>query len=257
MAFYAMLGAVYGLTIDNKTKDIEAVSGSSAGAIVAFGILVARWDIKKIYREIENLDVNAMMRYDLKTLIKNYGLVPISRWKNLFGEMCQRLSGHDDFTFEELYKWSGKDLYISTYNLTQQKRVYFSRHTEPNMSVIDAVCTSICVPFLIESVVHKGDRYIDLASFETSPSLPFIDKKDVISIELDAEPDKVVAPINSFLDFVKNFINSVMRNRVFYDKPTIYITMKEGSAFNFGLTKEEKNELFMKGFQASRNFLTS
>ena len=257
MAFYAMLGAVYGLAVDNKTDGVEAISGSSAGAIVAFGILVAKWDVKRLYREIEIFDIASLMRYDIKSLIKNYGLVPIERWKLLFSKICKRLTDRDDFTFEELYEWSGSDLYISSYNLTQQKRVYFSRHTDPTMSVIDAVCTSICIPFIIESAIYKGDRYIDLASFETTPSLPFIDKTDVVSIELDAEPDKRTKSINSLLDFVNSFASSVMKNRVFYDKPTIYITMKEGSAFNFNLNKEEKNELFMKGFRAARNFITN
>jgi len=52
MGFYAILGSVYALHNYDKTKDLEAVAGSSAGSIVAFGCLVAKWDIIKLFRII-------------------------------------------------------------------------------------------------------------------------------------------------------------------------------------------------------------
>ena len=80
MGFYAILGSVYALHNYDKTKDLEAVAGSSAGSIVAFGCLVAKWDIIRLFRIIRDVvDVNQLMRLNLKSLHNNYGLVTATR----------------------------------------------------------------------------------------------------------------------------------------------------------------------------------
>jgi len=259
MGFYAILGAVYALYNYDKTKDLEAVAGSSAGSIVAFGCLVARWDIIRLFRIIRDAaDVNSLMRLNLKSLLNNYGLVPATRWKEVFTKICMELSGKEDFTFQELKDWCGLDFYVSAYNITLQRSCYFSHHTHPDMSVSHAVCMSISIPFLFESVVYQGHRYVDLAAFETCPLTPFMgkDMEELVSIELDPEPSMEKPPhIGSFVDFIQHFITSIMRNRVVYEKPTIYIKMKEGEAFNFSMDDDKKTELFYHGYITGKRFL--
>jgi len=258
MGFYAILGTVYAMQNYEKIKDIEAVAGSSAGSIVAFGCLVAKWDIIRLFKIIKDVDVNQLMRLNLKSLLNNYGLVPASRWKDVFSKICMELAGKEDFTFQELKEWSGLDFYVSAYNITLQKSCYFSHHTHPNMSVSHAVCMSISIPFLFESVMYKDHRYVDSAAFETCPLTPFIgkDMEEVVSIELDPEPSVEKPPhIGSFVDFIQHFITSIMRNRVVYEKPTVYIKMKEGEAFNFSMDNEKKTELFYHGYLTGKEFL--
>jgi len=259
MGFYAILGTVYALHNYDKLNDLEAVAGSSAGSIVAFGCLVAKWDIIRLFRIIrEAADVNQLMRLNLKSLLNNYGLVPAIRWKEVFTKICMELSGKEDFTFQELKEWCGLDFYVSAYNITLQKSCYFSHHTHPDMSVSHAVCMSISIPFLFESVVFQGHRYVDLAAFETCPLTPFIgkDMEELVSIELDPEPSIDKSPhIGSFVDFIQHFITSIMRNRVVYEKPTIYIKMKEGEAFNFSMDDDKKTELFYHGYNTAKDFL--
>jgi predicted acylesterase/phospholipase RssA len=259
MGFYAILGAVYALYNYDKTKDLEAVAGSSAGSIVAFGCLVAKWDIIRLFRIIRDAaDVNSLMRLNLKSLLNNYGLVPATRWKEVFTKICMELSGKEDFTFQELKDWCGLDFYVSAYNITLQRSCYFSHHTHPDMSVSHAVCMSISIPFLFESVVYQGHRYVDLAAFETCPLTPFMgkDMEELVSIELDPEPSMEKPPhIGSFVDFIQHFITSIMRNRVVYEKPTIYIKMKEGEAFNFSMDDDKKTELFYHGYITGKQFL--
>jgi len=258
MGFYAILGSVYTLQNYDKLKELESVAGSSAGSIVAFGCLVAKWDIIRLFKIIKNVDVNQLMRLNLKSLLNNYGLVPASRWKDVFSKICMELAGKEDFTFQELKEWSGLDFYVSAYNITLQKSCYFSHHTHPDMSVSHAVCMSISIPFLFESVMYKDHRYVDSAAFETCPLTPFIgkDMEEVVSIELDPEPSIEKPPhIGSFVDFIQHFITSIMRNRVVYEKPTVYIKMKEGEAFNFSMDDEEKTELFYHGYITGKRFL--
>jgi predicted acylesterase/phospholipase RssA len=258
MGFYAILGSVYALHNYDKLKELESVAGSSAGSIVAFGCLVAKWDIIRLFKIIKDVDVNQLMRLNLKSLLNNYGLVPASRWKDVFSKICMELAGKEDFTFQELKEWSGLDFYVSAYNITLQKSCYFSHHTHPDMSVSHAVCMSISIPFLFESVMFKDHRYVDSAAFETCPLTPFMgkDMQEVVSIELDPEPSAEKPPrIGSFVDFIQHFITSIMRNRVVYEKPTIYIKMKEGEAFNFSMDDKNKKELFYQGYITGKRFL--
>lgn len=259
MGFYAILGSVYSLYVKEQLNSLVAVSGSSAGSLVAFGVLVARWDIVRLMRAIEKIDVPSLMKFNLKSLLNNYGLVPMERWKTMLSELCMELSGKPDMTFKELYEWSGKDLYISSYNLNVQRSCYFSHITHPDMSVTDAVCMSMSIPFLFESILHEGDRYIDLAAFESSPLTPFMDKEtdEVISIELDPKPTDRTTQIRSLPDFIQHFASAIMKNRVNYEKRTIYIDLPEGMAFNFSMTKEDKDNLFKHGFSKANDYLTN
>ena len=260
MGFYAILGAVYALQINGKLNSLEAVAGSSAGSIVAFGVLVAKLDCFKLFKIIHDIDVQTMMKLNLKSFLNDYGMVPAERWRNLFSRLCKELSGRDDFTFKELKEWSGLDFYVSAYNLNLQKSCYFSHYTHPDMSVSYAVSMSIGIPFLFESVVYQDHRYIDLAAFETSPITPFVDKniKDLLAIELGPnEPTENATKIKSFVDFIQHFIASIMSNRVVHEKPTIYINLNEGEAFNFSMDNDTKKRLFYHGFHTAKEYITS
>jgi hypothetical protein len=80
--------------------------------------------------------------------------------------------------------------------------------------------------------------------------------EELVSIELDPEPSLEKPPhIGSFVDFIQHFITSIMRNRVVYEKPTIYIKMKEGEAFNFSMDDDKKTELFYHGYLTGKRFL--
>jgi len=258
MGFYAILGSAYSLYVNQKLDSLISISGSSAGSLVAFGILVSRWDIDRLMNAINKVDVNLLMKFNLKSLLNNYGLVPISRWSEMLSSLCMELAGVKDFTFKELYEWSGTELYISSYNLNLQKSFYFSHNTHPDMSVTTAVCMSMSIPFLFESILYEGHRYIDLAAFESSPLTPFIgkDKNEIISIELDPQPTDRTSKINSLVDFIQHFATSIIRNRTVYEKRTIYIDLKEGEAFKFGMSEEEKISLFKHGFSKASEYIT-
>jgi len=257
MGFYAILGSVYSLYVNQKLDSLIGISGSSAGSLVAFGVLVSRWDIDGLMNAINKVDVASLMKFNLKSLLNNYGLVPMSRWREMLSSLCMELAGVGDFTFKELYEWSGKELYISSYNLNLQKSFYFSHRTHPSMSVTMAVCMSMSIPFLFESLLYEGHRYIDLAAFESSPLTPFIDKdeKEIISIELDPQPTDRSSKINSLVDFIQHFATSIIRNRIVYEKRTIYIDLKEGEAFKFGMDEEEKISLFKHGFSKASEYI--
>ena len=259
MGFYAILGSVYSLYLNKKLDSLVSISGSSAGSLVAFGILVSRWDIDRLMNAIKKVDVSNLMKFNLKSLLNNYGLVPIDRWVTMLSELCVELSGKRDFTFRELYEWSNVELFISSYNLNLQKSFYFSHNTHPDMSVTKAVCMSMSIPFLFESMLYEGHRYIDLAAFESSPLAPYIDKPgdEVISIELDPQPTDRTGKINSFVDFIQHFATSIIRNRSSYEKRTIYIDLKEGEAFKFGMSEEEKLSLFRHGYSKANDYINT
>lgn len=46
-------------------------------------------------------------------------------------------------------------------NLTIRKAVYFQRHDFPDMSVLDALMISSCVPFVFPYIQFQGDMYVD------------------------------------------------------------------------------------------------
>ena len=237
-AIYKIAGCVSAIP---NFDDIQEVSGSSAGAIV--GLLICMgFQPNQIKEIILNCDLSLLKKFDVKGLLKNFGLIQWSSMKKHFADLV----GCDP-TFKEL----PKKLYVSAYCVNTSRVVYFSRDTHPDMKVIDAVCMSASIPIILESLVFEGHRYIDAAIYEKIPMAPFmhLKKEDILLIDCmnsDVFYDKVI----TFQSFLVNLSGILLRNR---HSPEISckrinLDIPFNSLINFDISFEQKSKLFVDGF---------
>jgi predicted acylesterase/phospholipase RssA len=122
------------------------------------------------------------------------------------------------------------------------------------MSVVDAVCMSMSVPFLFESCRHNSCTYIDGGLREAVPALAFLNKdpKDVLVLKF--EKHKTLTPeIKSVKDFILCLVNVAVESSVAYQSfsKEISLDMEGFDMFDFTMSYEDKMKLYIKGYQTA------
>jgi predicted acylesterase/phospholipase RssA len=247
MAFFVHLGVISSMKHENMFDDLEEISGASAGSILAFLFIATKGDLAKILDYSISVPVKQIMKPNIRSLLKNYGLVPSDKLRKLFSEACEAFTGKSDMTFQELYEYNPIKLHVSTYCVDLMKTVYFSVDSAPTTSVLDALCASVAVPFLISGVKMKdGWNYIDGAIGEVIPAAPFIGKinSEIFAIRIGWGR---LPEINSLKTYAVGILNTTFKNRPTYDVPLVDIDIKDIDIYDFGASNEAKLKMFLLG----------
>jgi predicted acylesterase/phospholipase RssA len=248
LGYFALIGVLKNMADTARLDNLEEISGSSAGALVAFMYIASRGNFERLLDVSLNIPINKLAKPDLKTLIKSYGLVPAERVKGIFSNALKKLiPKKEDVTFEELYHYFPIKLHVAAFCLDLSRTIYFSVDTHPKMSVLDALYASIAVPFLFEALVYQDWRYIDGAFMEATPCAPFLNKQDVLAIHL------VYKNLNDFNDlrgYVSMILSAVLKNRFQYTGiKHMNIDIGDSPVFNFNLSNEDKIRMYTLGYE--------
>ena len=173
-------GVAKQLELHNIRKNVKYWLGSSAGAICASfcalnipadtmieviqstDIGVFFGDISQYLQPSDSL-MNTVLTHqnDIIELITKLGIHSGEKFTCWFQEQLKTLGLCEDLTFSDLYELTGNHLIITTTSINTYETLYLSRSSYPYMRIVDAVHSSIIVPFLIQPLIMK-DR--------TSPS---------------------------------------------------------------------------------------
>ena len=247
MGFFIYLGVLAKFKKDGRLDDLEEISGSSAGALLGFLFCATKGDPAKVLDYALSVPVKQLMKPNIKSLLKDYGLVPSSKVRKIITESCRKFLGKDDVSFQELYEWYPIKFHVSAFCVGRSQTVYFSVDTAPSMSVLDAVCASVAIPFLFSSVkLSDGWNYIDGGSNEILPGGPFLGRLDVLTLNLVWES---FAEVKDLKSYALNILYSTMKLRHTYDYPALNLTIPDGMAFDFGASNDAKIRLFLRGYE--------
>ena len=248
LGYFAHLGVLKKLADTKQLDSLEEISGSSAGGIVALLYIAARGNFERILNISLNIPIHKMIKPDLKTLLKNYGLIPYQRIKDMLSEALRKLiPKKSDITFKELYYHFPVKLHIPAFCVNTGQTVYFSVDTHPDMSVLDVVYMTISIPFIFESYEYRDWRYVDGAFMETTPCAPFLNKQDVLAIRLVHKSEQTFSDFKSYVNLI---LSAIMKNRYKYENiKHLYIDIGDTSVYNFNMTTEEKMKMYTLGYE--------
>jgi predicted acylesterase/phospholipase RssA len=196
--------------------------------------------LKQILDLSLQVNIEELTKVDLKTFINSFGFINHELIKQ---KLIEIWGGNP--TFKEL----PKKLFISAYCLNTLEVEYFSRDTHPDMCVVDAVCASISIPFMVSSFLYRGKRYIDGSTNELVPIGPFLNKnfEDVLCVEtcqLYAQK-----PVETLVDYFKCIANTVMKLRKHYiDVPRKVLDVSQFDILDLRAPFETRVKLFALGY---------
>ena len=239
MGIYAFIGS---LTVLDLNK-IEEVSGSSAGSILGLFICMGK-TVEEILDFCLHVNLKELTTMNLLTLITKFGLISHDPIKKVLTNFC------GNPTFKELKK----KLYVTSFCINRSETEYFSVDTYPDMSVIDAVCMSMTVPFLFETIKYNSFTYLDGGTLELVPSMAFINKdpKNVVVLRLLINKN-YVPEIKTIKDFINGVIqlavNSKSMEKTIYKE--IHVDIGLVNIFNFLMEEDDKLKLYLLGYQTA------
>ena len=249
MGFFLFLGVLSRLKRDGQLDTLEAISGASAGALLGFLFCISKGDSTRVLDYALTVPVKQLMKPNIKCLLKNYGLISCSKIRKVLGEACHTFIQKDDVTFQELYELYPIKLHMSSYCVDFMKTVYFSVDTTPTMSVLDAVCASVAIPFLFSSVkLSDGYNYIDGGSAEVVPGAPFIGQ-DALAMKLAWNR---LPEVKDLKTYAVSILLSTMKMRHVYEFPTLDLDSSDVDVYDFGASNDAKLRMFLKGFEQTR-----
>jgi predicted acylesterase/phospholipase RssA len=238
MGFFAELGAMHASL---KLEEIEEIAGSSAGALAALCFIL---DVP--LDKCMTVDTTRVFKPSIRSFLTNYGFVPRNRIYKTFRDFFER-----DWTFKELYEETGKVFYVAIAGIPR-KTVYLSVHNSPEESELQALTTSISIPFMF-APLKKGDHlFFDGSVYESSPGGPFVGfpPETVIQYQVtpyESEPHRIPTGIFKFLIvLMKNLIS--MRSD--YNFKTRYVYVSTEDVYNFTMQDDSKLRLYSTGYNS-------
>lgn len=246
MGYFIYLGALSKLHADGKLDALQEISGSSAGSLVSFMYLISGRNMQQVLEYSLKAPIKELMKPNIKTLLKDYGLVPIRKMRRLAEHVCFHFTEKKDITFSELYSNSKIKLHVSAYCVDLMRTEYFNVDRTPDMSILDAICMSICVPLLFSAVKHNGWHYVDGGSAEAIPCAPFIQypSNETLALKLAWSKTNTIQDIKSY---GLSVMYSILSMRASYSVPIVDIETSGTDVFDFGAGDEGKLKMFIVG----------
>ena len=197
------LGALEVLFEEYDQNQFLRIAGSSAGALIAMMLCIKKpKDLFEIMKEINLFDESNI---DFSEFLETKGFLKHDL-------ICDVLSLYisKKCTFEEFYKITNKHLLIVGTNLTLQTKEYFDYKKTPNMSVLEAVCISISVPFVFHQRLYNGSIYTDGCVTENFPWNAF-DTHEHQKLGIILESFSKTSKDTDFLQYIESMINTLLK----------------------------------------------
>jgi len=168
----SLLGVLRYIYFNKLEENIHNVAGTSMGSFfcLAFALKIPFEELEIMINEfIINEDNLIIKKEDFNNLFIKNGLDKTIIYLNSFKNYIKKKYDLDDMTFIELSKKTGINLYVSSVNINKCENVIFNINDTPNVSIFDAVASSMSIPFISEPVLIDGYYYIDGALINNFP----------------------------------------------------------------------------------------
>ncbi len=266
MTGLAYIGCLKVLEENQIVDNIENFAGTSSGAIMAFLISIG-YTANELYNITKNINWKKMVLkrhwiYQFFHFWNNYGLFKYDNIENTLKQFCLDKLGKSDFTFDELYQVTKKNLILVGVNVSKKQQEYFCKNTTPNMSVIKAIKISSSFPFIFDPIKHNNMLYIDGGVMNNFPIEYFNNSDETLGVNITEDNDNLHKDenIKNIFNFGINILYSILlvqehcdlrqsRNNIIYIK-----TNSANILQNIILMNQNLDVLYEMGIKYTRKY---
>jgi predicted acylesterase/phospholipase RssA len=144
-------------------RNIQSIYGTSAGAIIGACISL-KMDIDLITNYIVNRpleDIYDITPTDLYNLYSNKGIFNKDSLIKLLEPLMEYNKISLDITLREFYEFTNIDIHMFSLELNDLEIIDISHSSFPELSLIDAIYMTSCLPFAFEPFLHDNTFYVD------------------------------------------------------------------------------------------------
>ena len=222
-----LLGIIRYIYFNKLDHHIKNVAGTSMGAFfcLAFALKIPIDKLEEIIiKTINNQDVKYISSAKLLNLFTDLGINDSKLYLLGIKEYIKEKYDMDDITFIQLSKLTGVNVYVSTTKINDGKNYIFNVNDTPNVSVIDAVAASMCIPVISKPVKIDNLYYVDGCITNNLPFDVFdnINQDDILCVAIYVKDDYTVSVIDdtddniNFLMYYKQISNIIYSNSLQY-----------------------------------------
>jgi len=173
-----MAGILQAMKNEGRLRNVKGYGTSSVGSCIALMTIIGYDPMEIVTAGVDTplfVDFfSVKLGERMNEMRENIGLVSNNDIRRHLEDIVKGKLGHIP-TLHELYIQTGIELYISTYNVTDEKVEILSYLTEPDISCVIAVMLSINIPFLFYQLTYNDKVYVDAALIYPLVISPFDD----------------------------------------------------------------------------------
>ncbi|MDP2712540.1 MAG: patatin-like phospholipase family protein [Solirubrobacteraceae bacterium] len=264
----AYVGALEVLDDNGVLGQVDAVAGTSAGAITAALVALGQTPAQ-LRATMLDLDFSKFEDGGLEgpvRLVEHFGWYRGDAFKRWLEDIVATHLGSPGATFKQLAATGAPDLRIVTTDISSQLPKVFSATSTPDVAIADAVRMSMSIPLFFAAVRAAGSTYVDggvvwnypIGIFDTAHPDP-----RTLGLRLEtAGPPPPPVDVDDLVVFVKLLYESLtavqadVYKRTQADvERTIAIDDLGIVATDFAITREQKLALIDNGAAAAQAYL--
>jgi predicted acylesterase/phospholipase RssA len=273
-----LLGILRYIYFNKLEHHIKNASGTSMGAFfcLAFALKIPIDKLEEIIiKAINNTEIRYVSSAKLLNLFTDLGINDSKLYLSGIKEYIKDKYDMDDITFIELSKLTGVNVYVSTTKINDGSNFIFNVNDTPNISVIDAIAASMCIPVISKPVKIENNYYVDGCITNNLPFNVFdnINHDDILCVAVYVENDYYVTEliessedINFFM-YYKQVFNIIYANSLqttyikriqTFKNPliiknshfkTFYNIEITNNSIEFNITQNDIENLILQGFK--------
>lgn len=277
-----LLGVLRYIYFNKMENYIKNVAGSSMGAFfcLVFALKIPVDELEELLTE--TIKVSATI--SSSSILNIFTELGFNDAKNyLYGirKYLKKKYSMDDITFIELSKMTGVNIYVSTTRINDGKNIIFNVNDYPNVSVLDTIAASMCIPTVTKPVKIEKYYYIDGCITNNLPYDVFkeVNQDNILNIAIYVKSDYEVSNLLdrdddiNFFEYYKQITTIIYANSLYYtyisrlekfknpllitESPitTFYKLKINDNEIKFNILKDDIDNLTLQGFTDMSNYM--
>lgn len=240
-------------------EKIKKYAGTSIGTII-IGLYIFGYEPKELWEFIKEYNFRNTQEINILEIFENYGIDSGKKFKELIKKLMLKKNINTEITMKELYNKTKKEFIITRVCINDNSIEYISYKKYPHIKVLDAMMSSMSIPFIYKPIKENEKYYVDGGILDNYPITIFDEEiEKVIGIHIK-EKNKEEQKISNFEDYIKSilycFIEGKQNNNIEkYKKYTIEIHLDNINPLNFNLSKEDKEKIYKIGFNKTIEYI--
>jgi predicted acylesterase/phospholipase RssA len=266
-------------------EHIKNAAGTSMGSFfcLAFALKIPIDELEEMIKKlIKHPDIITISSDKFLNIFTNLGCNDCKLYLSGIKEYLKKKYDKDDISFIELSKLTGVNVYVSVTKINTGNNFIFNVNDTPNVSVLDAVAASMCIPCISQPIRIDDCYYVDGCLTNNLPFEIFnnINQDDILNIAIYVKEDYDITDIIdknnelNFLTYFKQVFSTIYSNSLHASyisklstikNPLIISNSPFKSFYNFNITDDniafnihddDIENLILQGFTDISNYMS-
>ena len=238
-------------------QEVTTYAGTSIGSVISL-LCICGFSPMEIFTRIYTTEYFFETEgQSFWTALQNVGLLSIDSFTNKIQEMVVEKIGQVP-TLKDLYEKTKKELIVAAVDITDEKVVYFSHKSHPELSAVNAVKMSCNLPIIFQKIVYEGHTFVDGGLLDGFPINQIDDGHTpilgVVTTGMDhsLKDNTIVGYLYRLINMPINMLTKLRCQNLGNNVTLVKMNCGNAPLFQFSMSSKVKMNLFLRGYHEAR-----